>query len=53
MLNLFLTGDGIAANNGQVFSTKDNDNDTWDKNCADNFKGGWWYTACYYDNINR
>ena len=50
MLYLFLTGDCIAANNGQVFYTKDNDNDTRDKNCADNFKGGWWYTACYHDN---
>ena len=45
MLYLFFTGDGIATNNGQVFSTKDNDNDTRDK-------GGWWYTASYHANIN-
>ena len=52
MLYLFLTGYDIAAKNGQVFSTKDSDNDTQDKNCADNFKGGWWYTACYHANTN-
>ena len=52
MLYLFFTGDGIAVHNDQVFSTKDSDNDTWDKNCADNFKGGWGYTVCYHANIN-
>ena len=40
-----LTGDVLGPHNGQVFSTKDNDNDTRDK-------GGWWYTASYHANIN-
>ena len=35
--------------NGMPFTTKDRDNDKWDKNCAvDNVgkAGGWWYNAC-------
>jgi ficolin len=47
-----LTVDGMGQHNGQVFSTKDRDNDTWNKNCAEAYKGGWWYTSCYGGNIN-
>lgn len=25
------------------FTTKDQDNDTWNKNCGVNFHGGWWF----------
>ena len=42
----------MGPHNGQVFSTKDRDNDTWNKNCAEARKGGWWYAACYHANIN-
>ena len=38
--------------NGQMFSTKERDNDTWNKNCAESYKGGWWYKSCYGANIN-
>ena len=38
--------------NGQVFSTKERDNDKWKKNCAKSYKGGWWYNSCYNTNIN-
>ncbi|XP_060656354.1 fibrinogen-like protein 1 [Drosophila nasuta] len=35
------------------FSTFDQDNDTEDvHNCAEHFKSGWWFTHCYYCNLN-
>ena len=42
--------------NGMPFTTKDRDNDKWDKNCAvDNVgnAGGWWYNACSYIFLNN
>ena len=44
------TNDPFAYNNGANFTTKDNDNDLWSKNCAvsdaGGNAGGWWYKAC-------
>ncbi|CAG2203677.1 Angiopoietin-related protein 1,Ficolin-1-A,Ryncolin-1,Fibrinogen C domain-containing protein 1,Tenascin-N,Angiopoietin-related protein 7,Angiopoietin-related protein 6,Ficolin-3,Fibrinogen C domain-containing protein 1-B,Fibroleukin,Fibrinogen-like protein 1,Ficolin-1,Ficolin-1-B,Angiopoietin-4,Tenascin-R,Ryncolin-2,Techylectin-5B,Fibrinogen C domain-containing protein 1-A,Microfibril-associated glycoprotein 4,Fibrinogen-like protein A,Ryncolin-3,Fibrinogen gamma chain,Angiopoietin-2,Tenascin-X,Ficolin-2,F len=45
-------GDSFAKNNGQKFSTKDQDNDIYDGNCATQFKGAWWYTKCHAANLN-
>ncbi|XP_059175168.1 angiopoietin-related protein 7-like isoform X2 [Physella acuta] len=44
--------DNFSYHNGKVFSTLDRDNDKSSSNCADNFKGGWWYDSCYQVNLN-
>lgn len=33
---------------GKKFSTKDQDNDTYEKNCAVEFTGAWWYGQCHH-----
>jgi hypothetical protein len=38
-----------ACTQGMRFTTHDNDNDTWGRNCASQnvgFNGGWWYCNC-------
>ena len=42
----------MRKHNGQMFTTKERDNDKWGKNCAEVYKGGWWYRSCYGVNIN-
>ena len=37
------------------FSTRDSDNDKTtkpDDNCAQKFKGAWWYSDCLHSNLN-
>merc|ERR1712048_1411928 len=45
-------GNSFGNMNGNNFSAKDRDNDTWSSNCANSFKGGWWYSACHSANLN-
>ncbi|KAK3577305.1 hypothetical protein CHS0354_008398 [Potamilus streckersoni] len=45
-------GDSFANQSGVKFTTKDRDNDIYEKNCAQEFKGGWWYKACHLSNLN-
>ena len=45
-------GDALADSHLKKFSTKDNDNDLWGGDCANEYKGAWWYGTCYDANIN-
>ena len=39
--------------NGEMFSTADNDNDSYPTgNCALSHKGGWWYNYCSVSEIS-
>ena len=38
--------------NGMPFSTRDRDNDLAHYNCAQSWKGGWWYNRCMHSQLN-
>ncbi|XP_076072757.1 ficolin-2-like [Mytilus galloprovincialis] len=44
---------GILGGNMKRFTTKDRDNDDYINNCAQTFKGGWWYGECRWSGINE
>nr|XP_022340185.1 tenascin-R-like [Crassostrea virginica] len=45
-------GDSLQPQNGMKFSTKDQDNDTWSKHCAEHLQGGWWFSSCLNSDLN-
>ncbi|XP_019855525.1 PREDICTED: fibrinogen C domain-containing protein 1-like [Amphimedon queenslandica] len=45
-------GDAMKRQNKRKFTTRDNDNDLYEKNCAQLFTGAWWYKNCHQSNLN-
>ena len=45
-------GNSLAHQNGNRFTTRDQKNDRWVTNCAQLFKGAWWYGSCHDSNLN-
>nr|XP_049613672.1 fibrinogen C domain-containing protein 1-B-like isoform X10 [Syngnathus scovelli] len=45
-------GDRLSGHSGMKFSTKDRDQDTTAANCANLWKGAWWYEQCYWSSLN-
>ena len=45
--------DAMANHNNRPFSTYDSDNDAYGGgNCAQNYRGAWWYNRCFHSNLN-
>ncbi|XP_005111093.2 fibrinogen C domain-containing protein 1-A [Aplysia californica] len=42
----------MLIHNGAAFSTKDRDNNSDIQDCAQQYKGGWWYSICHEVNLN-
>ncbi|XP_019624213.1 PREDICTED: angiopoietin-related protein 7-like [Branchiostoma belcheri] len=45
-------GDSMAFHASMFFTTKDRDNDVGNANCAQRYKGAWWYYSCHRANLN-
>ncbi|KAL9974452.1 hypothetical protein ACROYT_G011484 [Oculina patagonica] len=45
-------GDSLSYHRDQPFSTRDQDNDNADWNCASFSHGAWWYDNCHQSNLN-
>jgi len=47
-------GDSFSGQSGMQFTTKDQDHDQSTRygNCAQTFRGAWWYKDCHFSNLN-
>ncbi|XP_048768000.2 fibrinogen-like protein A [Ostrea edulis] len=45
-------GDSLSYHNGMKYSTKDQDNDKYHRQCTTMRKGAWWHKSCNYSNLN-
>ncbi|XP_053692582.1 uncharacterized protein LOC128741031 [Sabethes cyaneus] len=45
-------GDSLRKHEGMKFSAFDNDNDKGSHNCAEVYKGAWWYNDCFQSHLN-
>uniref|UniRef100_A0A8C6XBK5 Fibrinogen C-terminal domain-containing protein n=1 Tax=Naja naja TaxID=35670 RepID=A0A8C6XBK5_NAJNA len=45
-------GDSLSYHNNMPFSTRDKRQNPNHKNCAETYKGAWWYNDCHYSNLN-
>ncbi|XP_048579243.1 uncharacterized protein LOC5521276 isoform X2 [Nematostella vectensis] len=45
-------GDALSYHDNSYFSTKDRDEDSGSRNCANEYKGGWWYNQCLNASLN-
>ncbi|ETE57228.1 Ficolin-1 [Ophiophagus hannah] len=45
-------GDSLSQHNNIPFSTRDKRQDPKKFNCAETYKGAWWYKSCHYSNLN-
>uniref|UniRef100_A0A671RAF0 Fibrinogen C-terminal domain-containing protein n=1 Tax=Sinocyclocheilus anshuiensis TaxID=1608454 RepID=A0A671RAF0_9TELE len=48
----FSAGDSLSGHNEYMFSTFDKDQDVYENNCAKQFLGAFWYSACHAKNPN-
>ncbi|KAG8141917.1 putative Ficolin 3 protein, partial [Naja naja] len=46
-------GDSLSHHNHMPFSTQERKPDTQKFNCAETYKGAWWYNDCHDSNLNR
>ncbi len=52
ILHFISKGDSLRYHNGQRFSTKDRDQDTYEDSCSVIYEGAWWYDHCHRSNLN-
>lgn len=45
-------GNSLSGNNDVIFTTRDVDNDSSDKNCANMRHGAWWFKNCGVSHLN-
>ncbi|ETE57092.1 Ficolin-1, partial [Ophiophagus hannah] len=45
-------GNSLSYHNNMPFSTQDKRQNPKSTNCAETYKGAWWYNDCHYSNLN-